>query len=340
MKSGKITAAIMSAVIAFTAVPLSVTADVVSGNSARELGDVDNDSKVTASDASLVLAEYAQLSNGDGTFSEETFLYADVDRDDKIAASDASLILIYYAYKGSGGPLGFEEYFESLSQTTTTTTTTTKRPTTTTTTTTRKPTTTTTTTTKTPVIQNQYKIEDIATNKLAFDYYAGQLNIELMKGNGRYTSSGNITYGGIESDVALAMLNDGLISDEVLKEVFKYYTIEYFELGAEYLYKWCQTQNMFDTDVDFSKYTIDSEIGDYLNALDDAYRNGTAEEYLYNKFLLGNISEKCKKNPAIWALSCSYDTRPAYFTTTVVEVEIMDQYIKELDKTVHGESAE
>ena len=329
MKSGKITAAIMSAAIAFTAVPLSVTADVVSGNPARELGDVDNDSKVTASDASLVLAEYAQLSNGDGTFSEETFLYADVDRDDKIAASDASLILIYYAYKGSGGPLGFDEYFESLSQTTTTTTTTTTTSTTSTT-----------TTTNPPSISTEYKIEDIATNKLAFDYYAGQLNIKLMKGNGRYTSSGNITYGGIESDVALAMLNDGLISNEVLKDVFKYYTIENFENGAEYLYEWCQTQNMFDTDVDFSKYTIDSEIGDYLNALDDAYRNGTAESYLYNKFLLGNISEKCKKNPAIWALSCSYDTRPAYFTTTIVEVEIMDEYIKELNQTVHGESAE
>ena len=326
MKSGKITAAIMSAAIAFTTVPLSVTADVVSGNPARELGDVDNDSKVTASDASLVLAEYAQLSNGDGTFSEETFLYADVDRDDKIAASDASLILIYYAYKGSGGPLGFDEYFESLSQTTTTTTTTT--------------TTSTTTTTNPPSISTEYKIEDIATNKLAFDYYAGQLNIKLMKGNGRYTSSGNITYGGIESDVALAMLNDGLISNEVLKDVFKYYTIDDFELGAEYLYEWCQTQNMFDTDVDFSKYTIDSEIGDYLNALDDAYRNGIAEEYIYDKFVVGNISDKCKSNPAIWALSCSYDTRPAYLTIATVQYRIMDEYIKELDKTVHGGSAE
>lgn len=328
MKSGKITAAIMSAAIAFTAVPLSVTADVVSGNPARELGDVDNDSKVTASDASLVLAEYAQLSNGDGTFSEETFLYADVDRDDKIAASDASLILIYYAYKGSGGPLGFDEYFESLSQTTTTTTTNTTS------------TTSTTTTTNPPSISTEYKIEDIATNYNAFIHYASKLKMDLMNGNGRYTSSGKITWGAKESYIALAMLNDGLISDEVLQTLLKNYNIEDFEDAAEYLYKWCQTQNMFDTDVDFSKYTIDSEIGDYLNALDDAYRNGTAEEYIYDKFEEGKISQKCINNPAVWALSCSYDIYKLYLTSDVVEVEIMDEYIKELDKTVHGESAE
>ncbi len=144
----------------------------------------------------------------------------------------------------------------------------------------------------------------------------------------------------MESEVALAMLNDGLISNEVLQEVLKYHTADDFELATEYLYKWCQTQNMFDTDVDFSKYTIDSEIGDYLNALDDAYRNGTAKEYIYDKFEEGNISDKCVKNPAIWALSCSYDIYKLYLTSDVVEVEIMDEYIKELDKTVHGESAE
>ena len=143
----------------------------------------------------------------------------------------------------------------------------------------------------------------------------------------------------MESEVALAMLNDGLISDEVLKEVLKYHTADDFELATEYLYKWCQTQNMFDTDVDFSKYTIDSEIGDYLNALDDAYRNGTAEEYIYDKFVVGNISDKCVKNPAIWALTSSYDETLG-LSTAVVEVRIMDEYIKELDKTVHGESAE
>ncbi len=333
MKSGKITAAIMSAVIAFTAVPLSVTADVVSGNPARELGDVDNDSKVTASDASLVLAEYAQLSNGDGTFSEETFLYADVDRDDKIAASDASLILIYYAYKGSGGPLGFEEYFESLSQTTTTTTTTTASTASTTTTTT-------TTTTNPPSISTEYKIEDIATDYNAFIVYANSLRMELTRGGAIQTSSGNITYGVIETEVALAMLNDGYISDEVLKIVFSEDTVEDFENGAEYLYEWCDTEEKFGTDINYSKYTIDKEIGSYLNELDDAYRNGTAKEYLYDKFVSENISDKCVKNPAIWALSCSYDVYENYLTSGDVRYMIMDEYIKELDKTVHGESAE
>ena len=326
MKSGKITAAIMSAAIAFTTVPLSVTADVVSGNPARELGDVDNDSKVTASDASLVLEEYAQLSNGDGTFSEETFLYADVDRDDKIAASDASLILIYYAYKGSGGPLGFDEYFESLSQTTTTTTTTT--------------TTSTTTTTNPPSISTEYKIEDIATDYYTFEQYALSLRMELTRGGAIQTSSGNITYGAKETKVALAMLNDGLISDEVLKIVFSEYTVEDFENGAEYLYEWCDTEEKFGTDINYSKYTINKEIGSYLNNLDNAYRNGQVKNFIYDKIIAGNISETCDKNPAVWALTYSYDIYETYLLPSAVDEIIMDEYIKNFNQTVHGESAE
>ena len=68
------------------------------------LGDVDNDSTVSSSDASLVLAEYAALStSGESILDAKQKKAADVNGDETIDASDASLILAYYAYVSTGG---------------------------------------------------------------------------------------------------------------------------------------------------------------------------------------------------------------------------------------------
>ncbi|MCR5016136.1 MAG: hypothetical protein K6A75_06140 [Ruminococcus sp.] len=62
------------------------------------LGDVNNDGKVDAKDASLVLVEYAKMSTGGtGDFTEVQKLVANVNSDSKIDAKDASFILTYYA---------------------------------------------------------------------------------------------------------------------------------------------------------------------------------------------------------------------------------------------------
>lgn len=65
------------------------------------LGDVDGDGNVNASDASMILSEYALTSSGKtGTLS---ISIADVNGDGNINASDASYVLAYYAYTSSGG---------------------------------------------------------------------------------------------------------------------------------------------------------------------------------------------------------------------------------------------
>lgn len=67
-------------------------------------GDVNNDNLVDASDASYVLAEYANLSTGgNGTFTKSQKSAGDVNFDGKIDASDASYILGFYAYLSTGG---------------------------------------------------------------------------------------------------------------------------------------------------------------------------------------------------------------------------------------------
>ena len=140
---------IVSLVMCLMAVPMNTAASKTESSSARAMGDVDDDKKIAASDAALVLSEYGRLSMGsEGIFSEDVRTAADVDKDDKITAFDASLILAYYAYNSAGGSKSIEDYVsEFISGEVTTTSTTTTTVSTTTSTTTRKKTTTTSTTT-------------------------------------------------------------------------------------------------------------------------------------------------------------------------------------------------
>jgi hypothetical protein len=68
-----------------------------------DLGDVNVDGKVDSSDASAVLAEYANVQTGGaGGFTESQLKSADVNSDGKIDSSDASKILAYYAMISTG----------------------------------------------------------------------------------------------------------------------------------------------------------------------------------------------------------------------------------------------
>lgn len=66
-------------------------------------GDANLDNKVNGKDATLVLAEYANLSSGDeATFTEKQKSLADINHNGKTDAVDAAHILAYYADLSSG----------------------------------------------------------------------------------------------------------------------------------------------------------------------------------------------------------------------------------------------
>ncbi|MDO4863696.1 MAG: dockerin type I domain-containing protein, partial [Ruminococcus sp.] len=68
------------------------------------LGDVNEDGKVDAKDASKVLVYYSAVSTGaEGGLSEVQMKAANVNGDAKIDAKDASRILVYYAAASTGG---------------------------------------------------------------------------------------------------------------------------------------------------------------------------------------------------------------------------------------------
>ncbi len=80
------------------------------------LGDVNNDGKINAVDASEVLTYYAMIStNQNGDFDEAQKLAADVNYDGKINAVDASCILSYYAYISTAKEaiVSLEEYLKN-----------------------------------------------------------------------------------------------------------------------------------------------------------------------------------------------------------------------------------
>lgn len=68
------------------------------------LGDVDNDGSIDASDANMILAQYANIMTGKPiTISENQLKACELNNDNAIDSSDAAIILRYYAFSLTGG---------------------------------------------------------------------------------------------------------------------------------------------------------------------------------------------------------------------------------------------
>jgi hypothetical protein len=79
------------------------------------LGDVNFDSIINSSDASLILADYALVSTGNkSALTEEQKKSADINNDGKSDSIDASLSLAYYAYTSIGGTDSIESFISIL----------------------------------------------------------------------------------------------------------------------------------------------------------------------------------------------------------------------------------
>lgn len=283
------------------------------------LGDADLNGIIDSVDASLILGEYsASSTGGTSTLDSTQKKCADVDRNSTIDSVDASHVLAYYAYISTGGKANIVDFLDGEYEPAATTTT--KQPET--------------TTTQAPVIEEpeyrEYTLEDIRTHHGAFELYAQYLTNDLMVGNAMSMSYTNYTAGGREAVLFLAMLNEGYINDDVLGEVFADYSEEELKNYTEFIYSIADIQEKFGTDVDFSKYTLNPEIGTYINDIDNAYSNGEIEDFLYNAYMNGEMIEGGWGHPAIESMLCSYDTNNIYGTGQDLNIVFMDSYIENL----------
>lgn len=78
----------------------------------RMLGDIDNDGKITGSDATMILSAYINISSsGESKLTKEQEIAADIDADGIITGSDATLLLRYYTALSSGEERSVYDYF-------------------------------------------------------------------------------------------------------------------------------------------------------------------------------------------------------------------------------------
>lgn len=311
-------------VSAFNLIPANIMhISAVDFKMPADKGDVNNDTLVDAIDASLVLADYAFVSIGnESSFDEKQSYSADVNEDDKIDAIDASLILAHYAFIATGG-----ENNDTPTVITTTPVTTTVPVTTTTAQT---------TTTQTSIEPDyDYKLEDIANDGAAFCQFSHKLNGDLLRGNGIGLTYG-VTYGGLESKIVLAILNHGAISDEVIKDVFNCYTKDEIRNGIEFIYSIQKIEDFYGTRIDYSEYTIDKEIGTYINKISDAKKMDILDEFVLKTLTPNAVPTKITDHIAIKAMLATYDNQ--YMSKEIANEIGVDEFANNITMIALGES--
>ena len=75
-------------------------------------GDVNGDSVIDGSDATLALKEYASLGQGVSTLTAAQTAAADVNGSGNVDGSDATMILRYYALAGGGATPDWDHIFD------------------------------------------------------------------------------------------------------------------------------------------------------------------------------------------------------------------------------------
>ena len=73
------------------------------------------------------------------------------------------------------------------------------------------------------------------------------------------------------------------------------------------MYNFKVIQDSLQCDVDYSKYTINKDVGNFLNEADQAYRDGNFDQFMSDTILCGNVSPDVLDNPGAMAILYSYD---------------------------------
>ena len=205
-------------------------------------------------------------------------------------------------------------------KTTKTTPKTTKTTSDTTKTTTSKTTTTVTTTTEEvtepPVTEPEYDIYDlnnIGSNKYCFESFSNSIRISILS---NYSSNAFVTidigYGptpmGYECSLILESLNNIYCDNEYINaECYKKIDAAYLDNCKYFMYNFKIVKDYFQSDFDYSRYTINKTVGNFLNEADEAYRNGSFDQFMADTIGCGNVSPDVLDNPGAMAILYSYD---------------------------------
>ncbi len=292
------------------AMVFSAFMSIGAGGQGYVLGDVDGNGVIDGADASLVLSVYAETSVGtDSRLTDSQTLAADADENHIVDGSDASWILSYYAYISvhGGGEMDLRRFVKGEAPT--------------------------------EYYEPEYILENITCEPKVYDSYACNFYGELLDGNGiQCNYDCGFTYGAEESRLIIALLNFNLIEDNVLQKDFEKLSFSENNIRdyQNFLYLMAPIKDATGHGVDFTNYTLNQEIGNYLNELQNA---GDINDFIYNTWVQGNMPQSCKENPAVAAIVASYDiyhNGSKYLTQEQVDNEILNDAVDNIISKAKG----
>jgi hypothetical protein len=206
---------------------------------------------------------------------------------------------------------------KSTNSTTKTTNSTTK-----TTKTTTKATTTTTKVTKPPVVR--YSIDDICYNVDAFEFYAKKLREDLMNNymgvsfDGRYTNCSG------ESKYILLLLNNGCVSNDVIKSVFASYTGDNLYDCIVLVSSFSSFQECTNCNINFASYCCSNRknAGNYIDAIKNNYKNNSIDSFINDQIVSGHMDPNLYGDSAVMSFACGYDNKGLFN-----HVDVEDSYV-------------
>lgn len=232
--------------------------------------------------------------------------------------------------------------------------------------TTKATTTTTTTTTTVPITEppvveteppvvepelppvGEYRIEDICSNFDSYNFYADKLIDSIisraMSENPNTLISYNVGYGrtfmGAECCFILYALNSNYGYDEsMLYRFFKNYPYEDLINFKSFILQFERVIDHFNVQIDYSKYTIDSSVGNFLNEADYAYRNGQFDAFMEDKIVNGNAGQNILSNSGAMAILYSYDNGKYLNYDNFIAIDgMLDNNIDYINGVVQGHS--
>lgn len=180
-----------------------------------------------------------------------------------------------------------------------------------------KPTTTVTTTTTEAVteapVSYSYDLYGISNGIDTFGNYSHYLYNDLISNSGYNDCflSIDLGYGesfmGPECKLILQSLNYDNISDDVLDWNFTDYSLESLYDYKTFIYNFKYVLDQLNGDIDYAKYTLNTNVGNFLNEADQTYRDGSFDNFMIDKIVNGNVGQDILSNPGAMAILYSYD---------------------------------
>ncbi|MBR6670105.1 MAG: hypothetical protein IKL31_05085 [Ruminococcus sp.] len=106
--------------------------------------------------------------------------------------------------------------------------------------------------------------------------------------------------------------------------------------SIEYVCYIDKLEESFGTRIDYSKYTIDKEIGNYINKISDAKRNGKINEYVSEILTPNAVPTKITDHTAIKAMLAAYDNK--YMGEEIANDVGVDEFANKITQIALGEN--